>query len=298
MSSPQASSPSTQAGGSGGHGHDPHSTQPVSNEFIAARQQQAIKDTAASTVTLAQANEALRAESPEMLRALADSMEHFSASNSKQAKDLLNRLAPLNHVLGGLHSNEPAVIADALKEAGTLVKLKLDPSAPKAVAEAQYHIGEALKTVQNEVRASGLMHAIKTELQSKAVVQTVEAAAQPNFVSHILDGAAHVFDNTIGKHQKWLNEQSTGKRLGFAVGYMALGSVLTDVGIRMASQGFSGVKEDTAQQIDKEGNRSVLILKKPLPAAERIVKAVLGSGSIAAGITGTGLGFYNLFAGM
>jgi hypothetical protein len=131
---------------------------------------------------------------------------------------------------------------------------------------------------------------------AKKVEEVVEQS--PGFVNRLVEGAGYVAENTLGSHQKWLNEQSTGKKMAFAVGYMAVGSLLTDLGVKMASQGFSGVKEETVQQIDDQGNRSILILKKPLPAAERVVKAVIGSGSIAAGITGTGLGFYNLFSAM
>lgn len=153
------------------------------------------------------------------------------------------------------------------------------------IATRLHQVNEETNVMRNGAKTAKLFY--------ESLAHTAEKS--PTFLSRIGSGASYVFENTLGKHQQWLNEQSHGKRLGFAVGYMALGSLLTDMGVRMAAQGFGGTKQESVQTLDEKGNQHILVMNKPLPAAERVVKAIIGTGGIAAGITGTGVGFYNIF---
>ena len=222
-----------------------------------------------------------------LLQEIGKHKESLPPSKLHGLENMAESHARLMRILKASETDHPerleAIIAEALESFPKAMK-GLEPKNPETFKAAQAEARKHLQSVTAHIETQ--IPSIATKVSPQKVG---EAAAKG-------DGFLRRLWN---KHESFMEEKSSGTRLGIAVSEMVIGGILTDTGGRWISQSISGLKDGGVQQIDgPNGARTTTVIMTPMSKQERILKGVLGGATTSLGVGSTVMGFAGLFRGM
>lgn len=194
-------------------------------------------------------------------------------------------------------------LSDDLMQMASAARRLKGKNAEHALAEAIEHYG-LKKGTQLEGAAAFLrmrLSELSEKLDAMAKGHKNSWEALKKTVKPIIEKKSAYSDglvmDSMNKYEKWIENASRGQRMAFGAGCIGVGSLCMYVGGEWLSQAFYGRGVKQVEVPDGQGSTTMIPIARPLPAAERVLKGVLGTGGLAAGLAGSWAGFSHLLHG-
>lgn len=208
-----------------------------------------------------------------------DGLGKTLATEAKRDAKNLNNLSTMVDRL----RNHPA---EALADAKKMFRLNDATTVEDAIGRAVTELKENVAAIKESAAFKRI-----GELMRNATGEIVEKTRKGSAARR----AARWAENAFTGHQQWLEHASTGQRMAFGAGCIGLGSLCMYAGGELLAQGFYGQATKRVKATDEKGNTATIVIPRPLSAAERTVKVVLGAGTAGIGLVGFNKGFVDIF---